>query len=85
LFPPPGFVGFDVRFSSHRRFEALRAGIEDVGHVGELALLRPHFRFDAVQLPCPTLRAAERANRHRLSVMQRRQLLEFGEQFLLDL
>jgi hypothetical protein len=48
---------------------------DDVRHVGELALLRPHFRFDAVQLPCPTLRTAEPSNRYGLSVMQPGQLL----------
>ena len=57
---------------------------DDVRHVGELALLRPHFRFDTVQLPCPTLRTAERANRYGLSVMQRGQLLQLDEQFRLD-
>ena len=44
---------------------------------GEANLLcSARFRFDTVQLPCPTLRTAERANRYGLSVMQRGQLLQ---------
>jgi outer membrane protein OmpA-like peptidoglycan-associated protein len=31
---------------------------DDGSHVDKLALRRPHFRFDTVQLPCETLRAA---------------------------
>src|SRR5580692_5391773 len=64
--------------------ELLLQSSDDVGHVGKLALLRSNFRLDPVQLPCPPLRAAERAYRYGLSVMQRRQLLQLGEQFLLD-
>jgi hypothetical protein len=55
---------------------------DDSRHVDKPDLRRPHFRFDSVQLPCPTLRAAVRTNRYRLSVMQRGQLLQLGEQFV---
>src|ERR1700733_701855 len=49
--------------------ELLLQSSDDVGHVGKLALLRSNFRLDPVQLPCPPLRAAERAYRYGLSVM----------------
>jgi hypothetical protein len=94
-FPPAGFVGLDVRLPRfaassssgwRRRAEIevvlLLQSSDDGRHVDKLDLRRPHFRFDSVQLPCPTLRPAVRTNRYRLR--QRGQLLQLGEQFLLD-
>ena len=48
---------------------------DDVYYVSKLRLHRPHFRLDPVRLPCPTVRAVVRANRHGLSVTQTGQLL----------
>jgi hypothetical protein len=61
VFPPAGFVGFDVRLprlaasssSGWRRraeieVELLLQSSDDVRHVGELILIRSDFRFDAI-------------------------------------
>src|SRR5271170_1734738 len=96
-FPPAGVASFGARlprfaassFSGWRRRAEIEVVLllqssDDSHHVDKLDLRRPHFRFDSVQLPCPTFRAAVRTNRYGLSVMQRGQLLQLGEQLILD-